>query len=224
VTLMGEQKEQLLDLLQVVGQKLIAAEKTLNGLDAAVGDGDCGASLSKGWRVALERLPLLNCKNMGEILDQLARVFMSSVGGVSGAIYATAFMRAGRKIGSREHLDLQELHEVLVAALEGIKERGEGTKIGDKTLVDALEPALQEFGQASRKGEAVGSVLEKALAAARRGSDCTIPLLARKGRASYLGERSIGHRDAGSVAICLMFEAACDFQRGRLDEKDHQRI
>jgi dihydroxyacetone kinase-like protein len=211
---MSEQKQQLLDLLQVVGDKVIAAERILNELDAAVGDGDCGVSLRKGWQAALGRLPSLQCKSMGETLEQLARVFMSTVGGVSGAIYATAFLRAAKKIGEKEQLDLPEVHEVLVTALEGIRERGEGTKVGDKTMVDALEPAVQAFGQACHEGQSAGSVLEKALTAARRGSDGTIPLMAKKGRASYLGERSIGHRDAGSVVICLMFEAACDFQKG----------
>jgi dihydroxyacetone kinase-like protein len=122
-------------------------------------------------------------------------------------------MRAGKKVGAKEGLTLGEVQEVLNAALEGIKERGEGTKIGDKTLVDALEPALQAFGQALSDGDPVDGVLEKALVAARRGSDNTIPLVARKGRASYLGERSAGHRDPGSLVICLMFEAAHDLYR-----------
>lgn len=92
-----------------------------------------------------------------------------------------------------------------------MKERGDGTKIGDKTLVDALEPALQAFGAAVSDGDPVETVLSKALDAARSGSESTIALVARKGRASYLGERSVGHRDPGSMAICLMFEAAHDF-------------
>jgi len=207
---MGEQKEQLLRLLEAVGKKLIAAEKTLTDLDAAIGDGDCGVSLKKGWQLILDRLPSLKQQTMGSILNQVAMVIMSSVGGVSGAIYATAFMRAGKKVGAKDSLTLGEVHEVLNSALEGIKERGEGTKIGDKTLVDALEPALQAFGQALCNGDPADRVLEKALAAGRKGSDSTIPLVARKGRASYLGERSAGHRDPGSYVICLIFEAAYD--------------
>ena len=207
---MSEQKEQLLQLLEAVGQKLIGAEKTLTDLDAAIGDGDCGASLKKGWQLILDRLPSLNNQTIGGILGQAAMAIMSSVGGVSGAIYATAFMRAGKKVGARDRLTLQEIHEVLNAALEGIKERGEGTQVGDKTLVDALEPALQAFGEAANAGELVENALARALAAARIGSDSTISLVARKGRASYLGERSAGHRDAGSYVIYLMFEAAHD--------------
>ena len=208
---MSDQKEQLLGLLEAIGHKLVDAEKLLTDLDASIGDGDCGTSLKTGWSLVLERLPGMRTQTMGGILNQVAMAIMSSVGGVSGAIYATAFMRAGKKIGPREHLSLPEVHEVLVAALEGMKERGEGTKVGDKTLVDALEPALEAFGAAASAGEPIAAVLEKSLAAARRGSDSTIPLVARKGRASYLGERSVGHRDPGSMVVCLMFEAAHDF-------------
>jgi dihydroxyacetone kinase-like protein len=122
-------------------------------------------------------------------------------------------MRAGKKIGAKEHLALSEVHEVLKAALEGMKERGEGTKMGDKTLVDALEPALQAFGAAVSEGDPAETVLEKALLAAQKGSESTIAMVARKGRASYLGQRSAGYRDPGSVVICLMFEAARDLYR-----------
>lgn len=210
---MDAQKEQLLKLLDAIGHKLIAAEKTLTDLDSAIGDGDCGASVKTGWQTVLDRLPSLDSQSMGGILNQVAKTFMSSVGGVSGAIYATAFMRAGKKMGARAQLTLPEVHEVLMAALEGMKERGEGTKVGDKTLVDALKPALQVFGMAVSEGDSVARVLEKALSAARKGSDSTIALVARKGRASYLGERSVGYRDPGSVVICLMFEAAHDLYR-----------
>ena len=208
---MTDQRAQLLGVLEAVGHKLVAAAKTLTDLDSCIGDGDCGTSLKTGWLVVLDRLPSLKNQSMGGILKQVAMAIMSSVGGVSGAIYATAFMRAGKQMGAKEHLTLPEVHEVLVAALEGMKERGEGTKIGDKTLVDALEPALQAFGAAVSDGDPVETVLSKALDAARSGSESTIALVARKGRASYLGERSVGHRDPGSMAICLMFEAAHDF-------------
>jgi dihydroxyacetone kinase-like protein len=210
---MDEQKEQLLNLLEATGRKLVAAEKMLTELDSPIGDGDCGSSLKTGWQLILDRLPSLNSQSMAGILNQVAMAFMSSVGGVSGAIYATAFMRAGKKIGARTHLALPEVPEVLEAALEGMKERGEGTKVGDKTLVDALEPAVQAFGAAVNEGDPVETVLEKALLAAQRGSESTIGMVARKGRASYLGERSAGHRDPGSVVICLMFEAARDLFR-----------
>lgn len=210
---MSEHGEILCRLLKAVSDKLIAAEQTLTELDAVIGDGDCGASLKKGFQMVLEKLPSLNGQSPGGMLKQVGLTITSSVGGVSGALYGTAFLRAGIKIGDKERLSLSEAHEVLQTALQGIKERGEGTKVGDKTMVDALEPAIEVFGKAVSEDEDIVRVLEKALDAARKGSDSTIPLVAKKGRASYLGERSAGHRDAGSVVICLMFESACDFYR-----------
>jgi dihydroxyacetone kinase-like protein len=207
---MSQPKETLLKLLEAVSYKVIASEKTLTDLDAAIGDGDCGASLRKGFEKVLERLPSLQTHTLGGILSQVGMTIMSSVGGVSGAIYATAFLRAGRNVGAKDSLTLEDVHQALVAAMEGVKERGEGTKVGDKTLVDSLEPAVQVFGQAVAAGDSAKPAVEKALAAAKTGSDSTIPLIARKGRASYLGERSAGHRDPGSVVICLMWEAARD--------------
>lgn len=210
---LSEQKKLLLGLLEAVSHKLIAAEKTLTELDSAIGDGDCGASIKKGFESVVEKLPSLEEQSMGTILKQAGLTISSNIGGVSGAIYATGFMRAGKSIGDKEQVTLQDIHEALQAALAGIKERGEGTQVGDKTMVDALEPAINAFGDAASEGSGVSVILEKALAAARKGSDSTISLQAKRGRASYLGERSIGHRDAGSMVICLMFEAAYDFFR-----------
>ncbi len=208
---MENDKEILLGLIESISHKLISAEKTLTELDSAIGDGDCGQSIKKGFSAILEKLPEIKDQTIGSILKQLGMIFSANVGGVSGAIYATGFIRAGKEIGDREKLDLFEIHKVLMAALGGVKERGEGTKVGDKTMVDALEPAIDAFSEAANDGANAQVAIEKALEAARKGSDATINLQARKGRASYLGERSIGHRDAGSVVICLMFEAANDF-------------
>ncbi len=206
---MNGQSETLLKLMEAVSNKLIANEKILTDLDSAIGDGDCGTSIKKGFQAVLDKLPSLKDQSPGGIMKQIGMVFTSTIGGVSGAIYATAFLRAGIKAGDSETLGLQEIHEIMQVALDGVKERGEGTKVGDKTMVDALEPAVAAFGEAAcNDGDDVASLLEKTLEAARKGSDSTIDLLAKKGRASYLGERSKGHRDAGSVAICLMFEAA----------------
>jgi len=208
---LSEQQELLIGLLEAVSTKLIAAEKTLTDLDSAIGDGDCGASIKKGFESVLEKLPSLGEQSIGSILKQAGMTISSNIGGVSGAIYATGFLRAGKAIGDKDKINLHDTYEALQAALGGIKERGEGTKVGDKTMVDALEPAIDAFGDATAKGAGILAVLEAALDAARKGSDSTIDLQAKKGRASYLGPRSIGHRDAGSMVICLMFEAALDF-------------
>lgn len=208
---MGKNEELLMGLLKAVSSRLIAAEKELTELDSAIGDGDCGQSIKKGFESVIEKLPSLKEQQMGNILKQVGMTISSNIGGVSGAIYATGFLRAGKAIGDKTQLNLQEVHEVLNAVLAGIKERGEGTKVGDKTMVDALEPAINEFGNALAENKTIVAVLERALDAAHKGSESTINMQAKKGRASYLGERSIGHKDAGSLVICLMFESALDY-------------
>ena len=208
---MGENEELMMGLLKAVSSRLIAAEKELTELDSAIGDGDCGESIKKGFESVIEKLPFLKEQQMGNILKQVGMTISSNIGGVSGAIYATGFLRAGKAIGDKTQLNLQEVHEVLNAVLAGIKERGEGTKVGDKTMVDALEPAVNEFGNAIAENKTIVAVLERALDAAHKGSESTINMQAKKGRASYLGERSIGHKDAGSLVICLMFESALDY-------------
>ena len=223
---MSKNSETLLQLMGAVGTKLIAAEETLTELDSAIGDGDCGASIKKGTQTILDKFPSWDGASVGKILKQSGMALSSSMGGVSGALYATAFLRAGKILDEKEELSLCEIHEALEAALEGIKERGEGTKVGDKTLVDALEPAVHTFGTAAESGCELSEVLAQALEAARKGSDSTIPLIAKKGRASYLGERSVGHRDAGTMVICLVFEAAHDFITGKENwpsEKDSEQ-
>ncbi len=131
----------------------------------------------------------------------------------------SSLLRKAKEFGFSDHrvselLNLEEVAQVLRVALQGMKDRGEGTQVGDKTLVDALEPAVNAFAQAASDGKPAAEVLTLALEAAREGSESTIPLVARKGRASYLGQRSVGHRDAGSVVICHIFEAACEFCQG----------
>ncbi len=210
---MKEQKQILLGLLDSICRKLIAEEEILTDLDAAIGDGDCGASIKKGFQGVLDVLPSLADASMGIILKKCGMALTSSIGGVSGAIYATAFMRAGKCVGDKDQLTGTDIYEALKIALEGVKERGEGTKVGDKTMVDALEPAIEAFGDAINNGDNIGQGLQIAIDAARKGSDSTIDLVAKKGRASYLGERSKGHRDAGSMVICFMFETANKFYK-----------
>ena len=118
---MSGQRGMLLELLEVVSRKLIAGEKEFTDLDAAIGDGDCGTSLKKGFQNVLDRLPSLAGQSMGGILTQVGMTLMSSIGGVSGAIYATGFMRAGKATGSKEMLNLEEVAQVLWVALQGMK-------------------------------------------------------------------------------------------------------
>jgi len=195
----------LISLLDVVANVIIRGQKVLTELDAAIGDGDFGTSLSSGFGKVQEQLPQMEKTNVGDILKKVGMTITTSVGGVSGPIWGTAFLRAGIKAGDKTELNLSDLSEMMESALEGIQARG-NANLGDKTLVDALHPALKELKRASEENTSLSEALKRATKAARKGSDKTVDMTAKKGRASYLGERSKGHRDAGSWAIVLILQ------------------
>lgn len=195
----------LLLLLDAIANVIIREQEVLTELDAAIGDGDFGTSLSNGFRKIQEKLSSSEKTNVGDILKKVGVTMTTSIGGVSGPIWGTAFLRAGIKAGDRLQLDLSDICEVMTAALEGITARGKAN-LGDKTLVDALYPAIEELKKGSKSGTTLAKAFERAAGTAKRGSDRTIEMVAKKGRASYLGDRSKGHRDAGSWAVVLIFE------------------
>jgi len=197
--------DDLVRLLQVVANRIIAERDVLTELDAAIGDGDFGQSLSTGFRKVQEQLGILPKTDCGDILKKVGVILTGSVGGVSGPIWGTAFLRAGMKAGNQTEVQLAGIVDMLTASVEGIKSRG-GAQLGDKTLVDALHPAVEAMRQVAAEDGTIREALEKGLEAAKKGSDDTIGMIAKKGRASYLGERTKGHRDAGSWAIVLVFE------------------
>lgn len=197
--------EMLISLLDAVANVIIREQKALTELDAAIGDGDFGTSLSSGFRKVQEQLPEMEKTNVGDILKKVGMTLTTSVGGVSGPIWGTAFLRAGIKAGDKTEVNLPRLSEMMEAALEGIIARG-NANLGDKTLVDALHPAVEELKQASEEDTSLSEALRRTAEAAKKGSDKTIKMVAKKGRASYLGERTRGHRDAGSWAIVLILE------------------
>lgn len=204
------QKEMLLKLLEAISKKMVEVEPELTELDSKVGDGDCGLGIKTGFKAVLENLPELSGMSMGMMLKKTGMLLVSNIGGTSGAILGTAFMRMGAKIGDRESLTCVEAGEVLASGMQGMIERGENTQVGDKTMIDAVFPAVEAFNEKAVAGEDIKTIMTAAAAAAKKGSDSTIELIAKKGRASYLGERSIGYRDAGSMAIYYMFEAASE--------------
>lgn len=197
--------DMLISLLNAVANVIIKEQGVLTELDAAIGDGDFGTSLSNGFSKVHSQLSDMEKTNIGDILKKVGMTLTASAGGVSGPIWGTAFLRAGFKVGDKKEVNLPDLSEMMEAALEGIQARGEA-KLGDKTLVDALSPAVKELKKASEEDTSISEALKRASKAARKGSDKTIDMIAKKGRASYLGERSKGHRDAGSWAIVLVLE------------------
>jgi phosphoenolpyruvate---glycerone phosphotransferase subunit DhaL len=184
----------------------IAAEADhLTQLDSAIGDGDHGINLTRGFHAVVEALSADELAP-GKALILAGKTLVSTVGGASGPLWGTALRRAGRSLGDAPELDGPALADALDAALAGVVELGAAEE-GDKTMVDALAPATRAFRAAIEAGEPLADALAAATSAAADGARATVPLQARKGRASYLGERSVGHEDPGAASTTLIIAA-----------------
>ena len=175
-------------------------------LDRAIGDGDHGENMDRGFKAAVEALGQAEPASVAEGLKTVAKTLMSTVGGAAGPLYGTAFLRASKAAGDGE-LDAAGVAAIIEGALGGIQARGKATT-GEKTMVDAWTPALDAARAAAESGADAVATLQAAATAAEAGAAATEPLRATKGRASYLGERSIGHLDPGAVSTSLILRAA----------------
>ena len=196
--------------LAVVQEMAAAMEehrKHLTQLDSAVGDGDHGNNMHRGFQAALERLEGTNPQTPSDALKAISMALVNKVGGAAGPLYGTAFLRASTALSSKEDLSPEDVAGALEAALGGIKQRGKA-EVGDKTIVDALEPAVESAKEAASSGGGAGEVFRAAAEAAEEGAEATVPLTARRGRASYLGPRSAGHMDPGARSTYLLLDAA----------------
>ena len=179
----------------------------LTQLDAAIGDGDHGTNMARGFQAVQAALAGQEDDLLpGELLILSGKTLVATVGGASGPLWGTAFRHAGRAVGSAAELDGLLLADAVDAALAGITGLGRAS-VGDATIVDALDPAARALRSTVQAGAPVSRAADAAAAAAEEGSKATIPLQARKGRASYLGERSIGHQDPGATSTALIFRA-----------------
>ena len=199
-------KEQVVRWLESTAAVLAENKGYLTDLDSAIGDADHGTNMDRGFTKVMEKLPTVADKDIGNILKTVGMTLISSVGGASGPLYGTFYMRGGMAADAKEELDGDDLVNVLQGAVDGIIQRGRAQP-GDKTMVDALLPALAALKQAVADGQDVRAAVAAAVAAAEQGMKDTIPLQARKGRASYLGERSIGHQDPGATSSYLILNA-----------------
>ena len=194
-------------------ERIAAARDELTELDRQIGDGDHGENLDRGFRAVVAKLDGAATGDqppgqIGDVLKLVATTLMSSVGGASGPLYGTAYLRAAKVTGLAE-LDAHGVVALLEGALEGITARGKA-QLGEKTMVDAWQPAVDAAEGAADGGASTADVLAAAATAARAGAEATIPLVATKGRASYLGERSAGHQDPGATSTAILLEAARD--------------
>jgi dihydroxyacetone kinase-like protein len=178
-------------------------------LDTAIGDGDHGTNMDRGMRAAMEKVEATEGDDIGALLKAVGMALVSKVGGAAGPLYGTLFLQMGMASGGRSELDLAGWGAALEAGVKGVQARGKAQP-EDKTMIDALLPALDALRAAEADGADLGDALRRSAAAAEEGMKATIPLEARKGRASYLGPRSVGHQDPGATSSHLLLAAAAE--------------
>jgi phosphoenolpyruvate---glycerone phosphotransferase subunit DhaL len=194
--------------------KVIAENRDeLVELDRVIGDGDHGENMMRGFNAFVASLDQSEPDQPGGVVKLLATRLISTVGGAAGPLYGTAFLRAASAMGDTTELTAETVATALAAARDGVVARGKAEP-GDKTMVDALNPAVDAASAAAGSGESIAAVLSAAADAADTGAEATIPLVARKGRASYLGERSAGHLDPGARSSALLLRALADAAAG----------
>jgi phosphoenolpyruvate---glycerone phosphotransferase subunit DhaL len=191
-------------VVRVIAQSAVDNESYFCDLDAVVGDGDFGYSLARGFEVVLGDWDSMEYDDIGGLLKKTAVVLTKRIGGTSGPIWGTAFLRAGGALSNTPDPSSADVIAALRAAIDGIKQRG-NTDLGDKTLLDALVPAVDELEAALPEG--AGPALERAAAKARESAEATKGMIAQRGRAAYTGERSRDSVDAGAIGVAVMFEA-----------------
>jgi dihydroxyacetone kinase-like protein len=201
--------EQIMRWLQTVTTIIEENRDFLTQLDADIGDGDHGINMDRGFKKVSSRLNAFQGKDIGQIMQETGMTLVSSVGGASGPLYGTFFIRAAGTVSGKRELTLAELTALLEAGLSGVMDRGRA-KRGDKTMVDALAPAVDALQRAAQKNREIREALAEAVLSAEEGMKGTIPMIAQKGRASYLGERSIGHQDPGATSSYLILKALLD--------------
>lgn len=197
--------KQCIHILEDIANVMEENAQFLTDLDAAIGDSDHGINLSRGFQKVTEVLPTVADKSIDAILKKTGMTLVSTVGGASGPLYGTAFMKAAAVVKDKESVDIEDFLAMMDAAVAGVQMRGKATQ-GEKTMLDAMIPAGQAMKEAFEKDQSAQEVLTAGVEAAREGVEYTKTIIATKGRASYLGERSIGHQDPGATSFTLLLE------------------
>jgi dihydroxyacetone kinase-like protein len=195
--------------LKCYRQRLSENKDYLTRLDSAIGDADHGANMDRGFAAVVDKLPAVADKDIGAIFKTIGMTLVSTVGGAGGPLYGTWFMRAGMALDGKTEVTGEDLLAAFQGGLAGVQQRGKATT-GEKTMVDAMTPACAAMQASLADGADTATALEAAAAAAEQGMVDTIPMLATKGRASYLGERSIGHQDPGATSSAMLFRCAAE--------------
>ncbi|HHK8230746.1 TPA: dihydroxyacetone kinase subunit DhaL [Serratia marcescens] len=202
-------KQQVVDWLMRCGEVFSRERDFLTQLDTEIGDADHGLNMNRGFNKVVEKLPSVADKDIGFILKNTGMTLLSSVGGASGPLFGTFFIRAAQAANAKQSLDLVELHQVMQEGVEGVVMRGKAEP-GDKTMCDVWWPVVESLGQSAQQNLSVAEALQRAADSAERAVESTITMQACKGRASYLGERSIGHQDPGATSVMLMMKTLAE--------------
>ncbi|BEO25141.1 dihydroxyacetone kinase subunit DhaL [Serratia marcescens] len=202
-------KQQVVDWLMRCGEVFSRERDFLTRLDTEIGDADHGLNMNRGFNKVVEKLPSVADKDIGFILKNTGMTLLSSVGGASGPLFGTFFIRAAQAANAKQSLDLAELQQMMQEGVEGVVMRGKAEP-GDKTMCDVWWPVVESLGQSAQQNLSVAEALQRAADSAERAVESTITMQARKGRASYLGERSIGHQDPGATSVMLMMKTLAE--------------
>ena len=206
---MSISRELVHDWIRAVARVMALNKDHLTQLDSPIGDGDHGANMDRGFQAVVSKLPAVVAADIGTIFKTVGMTLVSTVGGAAGPLYGTFFLQLATATAGKTELHLSDWVAALQAGVGGVIMRGKAS-LGDKTMVDALIPALESLKAAAANGESFPIALRQSAEAAEQGMLGTIPLVARKGRASYLGERSAGHQDPGATSSHLLLKAAAE--------------
>lgn len=200
------------ECIEKIGETIHENKDFLTELDREIGDADHGVNMSRGFTAVEEKVPQ-DEEDIGKVLKKTGMTLLSTVGGASGPLYGTAYMEAAKVLNGKTKLEADDFTAVLEAAIAGIQKRGKAVQ-GEKTMLDSLFPALEAYKAAIAEGKDIGAGLDAAVEAAEKGVEFTKTIRATKGRASYLGDRSIGHQDPGATSATLTLKTIRDFIKG----------
>lgn len=202
--------EKLIDVLLAMSRRMEKEKDYLTDLDNATGDGDHGINMARGFKAVAEKVPALSgMDDIGAVLKTVGMTLVSVVGGSAGPLYGTAFMKAGMEMAGKTGMEMADFLACMKAAVDGVMMRGRAVR-GEKTMLDSMIPAYEAMRDAFRGGKSSGECFAAGLQTAREGVEYTRTIIATKGRASYIGERSLGHMDPGAVSFTFLLETIAE--------------
>lgn len=202
--------QKVLEIIKAISLKMEAEKEYLTELDQPIGDSDHGINLARGFGAVLGKLPVLEGQDIGTILKTVGMTLVSTVGGASGPLYGSAYMKAGVAMMGKTEMDIQDFLAMMKAAVEAVGQRGHAA-LEEATMLDAMAPSLRAMEEAAAQGADSKTILAQGVKAAWAGAEHTKDLVAKKGRASYVGERGLGHQDPGATSYSYMLEVVAGF-------------